>query len=165
MGLYPGRYYNSVNIYQYAQGLVDTIFQYDHWKSNPLSAVNWPGQQFQVPLLLTEIGFQRPDGPNGQNDEFAVLVQQIAVPIQIYTKAHSESLLMGYCLYEFSDEPSLNANWGIFLSTKGTYSEPTGTTAVSYATWPSINYPVEKLVPVTSGGKTLIDALAAIFKS
>ena len=76
-------------------------------------------------------------------------------------------MLNGYCIYEFSDEAYLNANWGLFMSGSATYEEATGTTTVSYATWPSVDYPVDQLSPVTDSttGTTLIAALAKIFGS
>ena len=72
---------------------------------------------------------------------------------------------MGYCLYEFSDEAYLNANWGLFMSGATSSCEPTGSTRVSYATWPSVHYPVDQLSHVTDSRTklTLIDALKQIF--
>ena len=44
------------------------------------------------------------------------------------------------------------------------YMEATGTTVVRYATWPSVDYPVDQLFPVeNNNGETLIAALQAYF--
>lgn len=162
------RYCNSVNIYQYGDGLTKTIGQYDNWSAKSGNADNWPGQQFKAPLLLTEIGSMRSgDSSNGQANQSLVITSGIAVPLQVYAKNYRNTLLMGYCLYEFNDEPSLNANWGVFMAGgRPMYSEPTGTTKVSYAEWPSTNYPVEQLRPVLVNGQDrLVDALKKIFGS
>jgi hypothetical protein len=55
----------------------------------------------------------------------------------------------------------------MFKTAPGTPPEmPTGVTRVSYATWPSVNLPVEKLLPVMSSDRVgLIDALKKIFTS
>ncbi|WP_420128726.1 hypothetical protein [Longimicrobium sp.] len=158
-------YYNSVNIYQSDSGLSATLTQYDAWKSNTTNNLNWPGQQFAVPLLLTEFALSpRGAGSAGENAEFASLVGQVTT-VTDYLASNPGSLVMGFCIYEFNDEAYLNANWGIFMEGNVLYNEPTGTTQVSYATWPSVDYPVNQLNPVTNSttGQTLIAALSAIF--
>lgn len=163
---YEDWYYNSVNIYQTGTGLAATLGQYDAWSAQTLNNQNWPGQQFAVPLMLTEIGVQRgsPTNATTEQTQFTAVTQGIAQTIKTYLAGTTSSLLSGYCIYEFSDEPSLNANWGMFTVGATQYTEATGSTVVSYATWPSTNYPVESLAAVTdSSGATLIDALKAIF--
>ncbi|HEU4885589.1 MAG TPA: hypothetical protein VFT45_25315 [Longimicrobium sp.] len=162
---YAQWYYNSVNIYQTGTGLAATLGQYDAWQANTTNNLNWPGQQFTVPLLLTELAYQpRGTGPDAQNAQFASVVAQITT-ITTYLAGDPTSLLMGFCFYEFNDEAYLNANWGIFMEGSVLYNEPTGSTQVSYATWPSVDYPVNQLSPVTDSttGQTLIDALSQIF--
>ena len=165
IGYYNLWYFNSVNIYQYGTGLTTTLGQYDQWSSTTVNSTNWPGQQFSVPLLLTEIGYRRatPSDQANQNTQYLGVTEDIATAIKNYRS--SESRLMGYCLYEFSDEAYLNANWGLFMSGATSSCEPTGSTRVSYATWPSVHYPVDQLSPVTDSRTklTLIDALKQIF--
>ena len=159
---YADWYYNSVNIYQLGNQLTGTLGQYDDWTSNTVNDLNWPGQQFAVPLLLTEIGVERgtPSSPANQAAQSVAVTQLIAMAVATYLAGAPNSLLMGYCIYEFNDEAYLNANWGLFLSGASAYQEPTGTTVVSYATWPSVDYPVDQLTPV---GLPLITALSEIF--
>jgi hypothetical protein len=168
---YEHWYYNSVNIYQYGSQLTATLGQYDAWTSQQSNSLNWPGQQFDVPLILTEIGVRRQtNDASGQQAQSEKILNGIAVPIQSYLKNQQQSLLSGYCLYEFSDEPYLDANWGLFMlepaqdpSGKVLYDAATGTTVVSYATWPSVDYPVEKIHAVMDKKQSLVSALKAVF--
>lgn len=167
---YADWYYNSVNIYQLGSGLTTTLGQYDAWQANSTANnLNWPGQQFDVPLLLTEIGVERatPSNQDNQNAQYSAVTEQIATAVETYLSNTPGSLLMGYCLYEFSDEAYLNANWGLLMSGSAGYQEPTGKTEVSYATWPSVDYPVDQLSDVTDStmGLSLIAALAQTFGS
>ncbi|MDI1286125.1 MAG: hypothetical protein PSV46_17200 [Reyranella sp.] len=166
---YTEWYYNSVNIYQTGSGLLATVGQYDNWQVNTANNINWPGQQFDVPLLLTEIGVERatPSNSNNQDAQFTAVTQQIAQAIENYLNGNPNTLLAGYCIYEFNDEAYLNANWGIFMSGAPLYEEATGTTQVSYGPWPSTLYPVDQLSPVTysTTSVTLSAALAKIFTS
>lgn len=175
LGSFPhldGWYYNSVNIYQLGSGLTTTIGQYDNWQATTTNDTNWPGQQFTVPLMLTETGVTRASNDaNGQQAQYTAITTQIAAPIQTYLTANPTSLLMGYCLYEFSDEVTIQANWGLMMVENSTYpsgnvlySEATGSTIVSYATWPSTTYPVDQLFAVQStSGTTLLAALKTYF--
>jgi hypothetical protein len=157
---YTDGYYNSVNIYQYGTGLTGTIQQYDAWTSTGLNSTNWPGQQFTVPLMLSEIGYAR----TTQDAQFQGIISDICTPVATYVASNPATLLMGYCLFEWNDEPGVSATlWGLQMLGNVLYSEPTGTTNVGYATWPSVNYPVTALSPVTSGGVSLLSALNTIF--
>lgn len=166
---YPEWYYNSVNIYQTGSGLTATLGQYDGWQSNTANNLNWPGQQFSVPLLLTETGVERatPNNSANQNAQYTAVTQQIATAIQGYLANDPASLLMGYCIYEFNDEIYLKANWGLFIPGDVQYQEATGTTDVGYATWPTVDYPVDALTAVTDSttGLTLPAALSGIFSA
>ncbi|MQT11882.1 hypothetical protein [Segnochrobactrum spirostomi] len=168
-------YYNSVNIYQYGSGLATTIGQYDDWSATSVNSTNWPGQQFSVPLLLTETGLAR-GGVDDQSQEtqYNTITGEIAETIASYLSADENSYLIGYCIYEFNDEVTVQANWGLYMvepesypSGNVLYQEATGTTQVSYAAWPSVDYPVDQLFPVSSQatGLTLMAALKAIFTS
>jgi hypothetical protein len=168
IGYYNLWYYNSVNIYQTGQGLT----QYDNWVASPTNNIDWPGQQFSVPLLLTEIGVTRESNDAaGQAAQFTAVTEDIASPIQTYLSRNPNSYLMGYCIYEFSDEVTVGANWGLYMveplnfpDGNVLYMEATDTTVVSYATWPSVDYPVDQLFPVEhNNGETLIAALQAYF--
>jgi hypothetical protein len=162
---YTSWYYNCANIYQDGDGLIGTVRQYDDWKPGSNNHTNWPGQKFTVPLLLGEVGWRR-DG-NNENQQFDKVVNGVADPLEKYAKSRSTTRLAGYCIYSFNDETDIAANWGMFKTVVGTSPDmPTGVTRVSYAVWPSINLPVNTLLPVTSsGGIRLIDALKKIFTS
>ncbi|WP_260955649.1 hypothetical protein [Pseudomonas citri] len=165
-------YFNSVNIYQVGEGLTTTLGQYDNWSSHSTTnSLNWPGQQFSVPLLLSEIGVTRSDnGATGQQAQFTTVTQDIVQPLVDYLASNTSSYLMGFCLYEFSDEVTLNANWGLYMAEPTTYpsgnvlfSSMTGTTAVSYGEFSSVSYPVDQLFPVEStSGTTLMAAIQGI---
>jgi hypothetical protein len=171
IGYYNLWYYNSVNIYQTGQGLTTTLGQYDNWVASPTNNINWPGQQFSVPLLLTEIGVTRESNDAaGQAAQFEAVTEGIASPIQTYLSGNPNSYLMGYCIYEFSDEVTIGANWGLYMVEPLSfpdgdvqYMEATGTTVVSYAIWPSVDYPVDQLFSVENNEETLIAALQAYF--
>jgi len=165
-------YFNSVNIYQYGSGLKATLKQYDNWSSTGTNNTNWPGQQFSVPLLLTEIGVTRSSNDAaGQQTQFNTVTQDIATAIKDYCSSVTSTLLMGYCIYEFNDEVTLNANWGLYMVEPTTYpsgnvlySAQTGATQVSYGTWPSTSYPVDQLFAVkNTAEQSLISALQGIF--
>jgi hypothetical protein len=169
IGYYNLWYYNSVNIYQTGQGLTTTLGQYDNWVASQTNNINWPGQQFGVPLLLSEIGVRRKSNDAaGQAAQFEAVTEGIASPIQTYLSGNPNSYLMGNCIYEFSDEVTVGANWGLYMVERHKlpdvqYMEATGTTVVSYATWPSVDYPVDQLFSVENKGETLIAALQAYF--
>ncbi|MBK8256128.1 MAG: hypothetical protein IPK82_26095 [Polyangiaceae bacterium] len=167
-------YYNSVNIYQYGAGLQATLAQYDRWTAQSQNNLNWPGQQFQSPLMLTEIGVARgqPSNSSNQESQFTTVTRDIALAIESYVKANA-SKLIGYNIYEFGDEVYIGNNFGMVMVEPTTYpsgnvlyTEATGPTVVSYATWPSINYPVDQQFNVTNTQNTsLLAALASIFRS
>ena len=167
---YTGWYYNSVNIYTTGSKLSSTIGQYDLWSSNTKNSLNWPGQQFAVPLMLTEVGYNRGGGvvtAAAQETQYTTVVTDIVTEIETYLAGATSSLLIGYCIYEFSDETTLNANWGVNMVESPTesggnvlYSAATGVTAVSFGSFPTVNYPVQELYSVKStGGTTLLDAI------
>lgn len=87
-----------------------------------------------------------------------------------YLATNTGSYLMGFCLYEFSDEVTLSANWGLYMVEPTTYpsgnvlfSDMTGETAVSYGEFPSVSYAVDQLFPVQdTSGTTLMAALQSI---
>ena len=48
-------------------------------------------------------------------------------PTKAYFKGNPNNRLMGYCLYEFSNEAYRNANWGLFIDSGNVlYSEQLG---------------------------------------
>tara|TARA_A100000171_G_scaffold47928_1_gene54660 strand:- start:1209 stop:2519 length:1311 start_codon:yes stop_codon:yes gene_type:complete len=169
---YASWYYNSVNIYTTGSKLSSTIGQYDSWTANSKNSLNWPGQQFTVPLMLTEVGSNRGGGivsASAQETQYTTIVTDIVTEIETYVTGHTDSLLIGYCVYEFSDETTLNANWGTNMVESPTesggnilFSPMTGATIVSFGTFPSVSYPVQELFPVTSsGGTTLLAGIKA----
>lgn len=160
-------YYNSVNIYQQSTQLSDTLGQYDVWKSNPTNTLNWPGQQFSVPLMLSEIGYNRVDNSQvSQDHQYTALITNQLQVIQTYVTGNLSTLLNGFCVFEFNDEKAYSTHWGINmeLSSASSYEASTGACTTSFATWPSIKYPVTALTPVrNSAGTSIIADLKNIF--
>lgn len=170
---YTTWYYNSVNIYTTGSKLALTIGQYDNWVSKSENTLNWPGQQFSVPLMLTEVGYNRGNGvvsTSAQETQYTTVVTDIITEIKTYLSTANSSLLSGYCIYEFSDETTLKANWGMNMvespaSPGGTvlYEAETGITKVSYGSFPSKNYPIQQLFPVeSSNNETLLNAIKSV---
>lgn len=57
---YESWYYNSVNLYQSGDQLLNTLKQYETgMATGPTWSDAWPGEQFKVPLMLTELGMHR----------------------------------------------------------------------------------------------------------
>jgi hypothetical protein len=158
---YANWYYNSVNLYQYTIALTATIGQYDQWTASTTNSDNWPGQQFKVPLLFTEIGYAR----TTQSAQFTGVIDGICQPVQTYLAAHPDTLLAGYCLFEWNDEPGVSTTlWGIQTLGPVEFEAQTGATVVSYGTFPNVAYPVTQLEPVmSSSNQPLTEALHAIF--
>jgi hypothetical protein len=113
-------YVNGYQAYQDPQGYLNILTQYDHGGSS--SPYQWPGQKFNVPLLITEMGISRsnadpqvvPDDKGaavdltalGQKSQVAAVIAQVE-KIEEYLAAHKGSTLdMGYTYFEFTDEPT-----------------------------------------------------------
>jgi hypothetical protein len=114
-------YINGYQAYQDPQGYVNILTQYDQGGSS--SPYQWPGQKFDVPLLITEMGRSRidanpqwADNPNrgfavdltalGQKSQVAQIFAR-AEAMETYLTAHKGNTLdMGYSLFEFTDEPT-----------------------------------------------------------
>jgi hypothetical protein len=180
---YQSWYYNSVNTFKFGQSLQDMLVQYDTGKPSGNGATwaqRWPGEKFNVPLLVTELGQSRYN--IGDDAQFNIIANQQAQVFENVLKTSTN--LMGYTIFEFNDEPSKKgiqqaqpyseALFGInkyyntknqndFRQTTLLYHLPTGETKVSFGTFPSIQYPVYKLYPVESGGTSLLARLHSIF--
>jgi hypothetical protein len=120
-------YFNTYQAYQNPQGYVNILTQYDQGGSS--SPYQWPGQHFDVPLLILEMGISRSNanpqvvGPNpdstaqlkgaavdltalGQKSQVAEVFAR-AQAMEKYLTAHKGNTLdMGYALFEFTDEPT-----------------------------------------------------------
>ncbi len=167
---YTNWYYNSVNIYTTGNKLTSTIAQYDNWQANSKNTLNWPGEQFSVPLMLTEVGYNRGDGvvnKAAQEKQYTNVLTGIVKSIKNYLSRANKSLLIGYCIYEFNDEAYLNANFGMDMyespsheSGNVLYKASTGKTVTSFGTFENILYPVDELYPVKStSGNILLDEI------
>ncbi len=180
---YTDWYFNSVNMFQTGSQLTNTLKQYDTGVATG-TAWNqmWPGEKFDVPLLITELGTSRFN--IGGAAQFDVVANQQAQVVENFMKTSHN--IMGYTIFEFNDEPNKNNYSGaspisesLFGITKyyntsnqndfrnGTlqYSLNTGTTQVSFGQFPNYVYPVYQLYDVQSGGVTLLNKLKSIFAS
>lgn len=199
---YTSSYVNSVNMYQTGQQLQSSLSQYDTGAPTG-NAWNqqWPGERFQVPLLITELGTNRlvttPVDANGnyifngsQYDEAKIADiianDQIAI---IHNFMKTSNNIVGFVGFEFTDEPNYNNTNSVtpiadavfgaekyyttndvrnFRPPAGTqmYNLNTGSSRVSFGTFPSASYPVYALTPVvTTSGKTLLARIHDILAS
>jgi hypothetical protein len=181
---YTSWYFNSYQTYQYGPGLTQLLRQYDtggtpggNWSTA------WPGQTFDVPLMLTEVGLDRLNA-GGEAQQVDIVANQQAQVIQTYLATPGPHNIMGYDIFEFNDEPNKDPNeqgpyhdavYGLFKYYNTTnvndfrmgtvlYQLQTGDSPVSYGTFASINYPVYQLNPIRgSDGVSLADKLKSIF--
>lgn len=166
---YASWYYHSYNEYQYDAGLTELLTQYDSGgaTTGPWPQ-QWPAEQFDVPLLITETGQTRAGIADPEAYQFDIVVNRQAQLFEDYFRAHPDSKVMGYTIFEFSDEPAMGGSaFGIYmLQTDATYGTPPGDVAPSgtvlyetqtgetvvnqggLVTWASITYPVYQLYPV-----------------
>jgi hypothetical protein len=113
-------YVNGYQAYQNPQGYLNILTQYDQGGSS--SPYQWPGQKFNVPLLITEMGISRSNADpqvapidkgaavdltaQGQKSQFAEVSAQVQA-IENYLKQHQgTTLALGYTYFEFTDEPT-----------------------------------------------------------
>ena len=166
-------YFNSVNIYTYTTKLSSTIGQYDAWTTQPSNTDNWPGQQFTCSLMLTETGYNRASNSATEQDtQYSNDVSGVASTIKTYVAGNSSTKLIGYCIFEWNDEPAENqSHWGVKMnnnaanpSGKTLYTATAAATEVSYGPVPSASYPVVELYDVTNAsGDTLLSGLQGEF--
>lgn len=177
---YATWFYNSVNMFQTGTQLTDTLTQYDTGVATGSTWSNqWPGEKFEVPLMVTELGTTRFN--TSQAAQFDTVANQQA---QVATNVLKTSTnLMGYTIFEFNDEPNKNNYSGpvssevLFGTTtynaspdqsqfrNGTllYTLNTGATPWIGGTLANYAYPVYQLFPVQSNGVTLLSKLKTIF--
>ena len=177
---YSSWFYNSVNMFQSGPQLSATLMQYDTGvASGNTWSQQWPGEKFEVPLMITELGTSRFNST--QAAQFDAVVNDQA---QIATNVlKTSSNLMGYTIFQLNDEPNKNnvtgppfpdAFYGISTYNTSTdqnmfrdgtllYSLNTGTTPWIGGTLANYTYPVYQLFPVESGGVTLLSKLKTIF--
>jgi hypothetical protein len=190
---YAAWYFNSLNSYQINIGLTQQIQQYDTGKPsipNPDWSHEWPGQAFAVPLMLTELGYDRtkPDLANHSPEGTIAAINADQVKRVVdYMNANPTANLLGLTFYKFNDEPNYNNNTqatpfpdAVYGTQRyyPTYNDlndfryaqgdhfylSTGLTPVAsqpYA-WVNYEYPVYTLYPVllSDGGQSLTDAIA-----
>jgi hypothetical protein len=181
---YTSWFFNSYQTYQYGQGLTNLLQQYDTGGTPGTNwPAAWPGQTFSVPLMLTEIGIDRITA-GSEDAQYNIVANLQAQVIQNYLATPGPHNIMGYDIFEFNDEPNKNdytgespqhdevygifkyyntSNIDDFRSGTVSYTLQTGDSPVSFGTFASIDYPVYQLVPLASGGVTLIDKLKSIF--
>jgi hypothetical protein len=113
-------YVNGYQAYQDPQGYLNILTQYDQGGSS--SPYQWPGQKFNVPLLITEMGISRSNADPqvapidkgaavdltalGQKSQYAAVSAQVEA-IETYLKQHKgTTLALGFAYFEFTDEPT-----------------------------------------------------------
>jgi hypothetical protein len=167
--LFEKYYYNSFNIGQsttvspFGNGIAATLALYDS------GASPWPGEKFNVPLLLMEVFTPNRSQFPTPADQAVASVNE-AKAIEAYLAAHqagtagSTTNLMGYNYFEFNDEPAANKMVGLYQYTSASTNAQTGTTGVFYGTFPNAIFPVYTLTPTPGpDGKTLAHAWTATF--
>jgi hypothetical protein len=113
--------FNSYQTFQVGYGLSSLIGSYNHQITVGDWTTRWPGTQFNVPLVLTELGSQRvvnnlPVDENTYFDEVAnqqALVAQKFLTGQMLQSNGTYSSIVnkhfqGYTIFEFNDEPNKN---------------------------------------------------------
>jgi hypothetical protein len=202
---YTDWYINTYQAYQNATGFKNLLTAYDTGgKDHTGWDWAWPGQKFKVPLLITEMGVYRsqydpdlkPDdrggrtidltaaGQKSQSDELTAEAKAIETYVKDQRAKPEGSEVMGYTLFEWSDEPTRKtgseANFGLEMmagtqstaSLQGNYPAPTtlftaSTNAETFAggSIPVQSYPVQQLFAVkAASGKTLLEEMTTIFK-
>lgn len=152
---YTDWYFNTYQAYQNPTGFKNLLTAYDTGgKDHTGWDWAWPGQKFDVPLFITEMGVYRsqydPDlnpperggatvdlTAAGQASQSKELIDE-ADAIETYIKDHKDATeVMGYTLFEFNDEPTRKtgseANFGLEMmadtqpkaSLSGTYPKAT----------------------------------------
>lgn len=121
---YAESFYNSYQTYKTGLGLQEIASQYSHYTPNPdvtQWSSAWPGEQFEVPILFSEVGrlLGRID-PAKTNDKTTtldssiqqqVIVNDVAAPLeQVWAESTqaNPTNLMGYGIFEYNDEPNKN---------------------------------------------------------
>ncbi|MGD9648897.1 MAG: DUF4214 domain-containing protein [Pirellulales bacterium] len=164
-------YFNSFNIGQsnttppYSNGIAATLALLDS------GASPWPGQSFNVPVLLMEVF--TPNRNLYKNDaEMAKAAVKEAQDIEAYLKSHnagtpsSTTNLMGYNYFEFTDEAGArNKLTGLNLFSNDSTNAHTGGTSLFSGGYGDYTFPVYKLTPSVGpdGTGTLAAAWTAQF--
>jgi hypothetical protein len=184
-----GWYFNSYQTYKFGTDLTQLLQQYD---SGGVSGHGWsrawPGQQFSVPLMLTELGISRINTGNSEAKQTDIVANEQVQVVMDYLKTPGPHNIMGFDLFEFTDEPNYNNNtrkdpfadavFGMFKYYKSTdindfrsgtvmYDMKTGVTRLNFErngskSFPSLDYPVFELNPIKSGDVSLYDKVKSI---
>jgi hypothetical protein len=117
---YEHWYFNTYQAYQDPQGYRNIFMHYD--QGGTTSPYQWPGQHFNVPLLITEMGISRSNADPrvaerdkgaavdltalGQQHQYAAVTAQVRALETYLTEHRARTLDMGYTLFEFTDEPT-----------------------------------------------------------
>lgn len=90
---YESWYFNSVNLYQSGDQLLRTLKQYETGvATGPTWSDAWPGEQFKVPLLLTELGMHRLNRLPGDPDPIPIPAGASQAEIQRITEQNLRNL-------------------------------------------------------------------------
>jgi hypothetical protein len=110
-------FYNSYQTYRTREAIVSIVDQYSHYNNVPDWEHRWPGEQFEVPLLFSEVGRSRLTNDDGDPAQLNAGTQQRVVVEDVVTfleniwnqstKAKPTNF-MGYGVFEYADEPNQN---------------------------------------------------------
>jgi hypothetical protein len=157
---YEQWYFNGYQAYQDPQGYVNIYRQYDaggvpsSGKGQTGTPYHWPGQTFNVPLLITEMGITRsnadPGVPTvqkgaavdltaqGQSFQFKQVSAMASAMEQYIAQYKSTTWNMGYSYFQFTDEPTFKqgaeSTFGAMMlaATQADYSIGPGNTPGTY---------------------------------
>ena len=165
-------YYNSTNVGQssttspFSNGLAATLALYDQ------QASPWPGADSNVPLMFMEVFTPNRSAYPTPADQATAAVNEVKA-MEAYLASHnagtasSTTNFMGYNYFEFNDEPSNGGKAvGLYQYTATSQTAHTGTTQLTYGTFPDTTFPVYTLTPTagpTGSGQTLVQAWTSAF--
>lgn len=166
-------YYNSTNVGQsttqapYPNGLAATLALYDQ------QATPWPGADSNLPLMFMEVFTPNRSQYTPSTDQATAALNEVKA-MEAYLASHnagtasSTTNFMGYNYFEFNDEPSNGGKAVGLYQYSGTFNgnNHTGTTQLTYGTFPDITFPVYTLTPTTGptgSGQTLVQAWTSSF--
>jgi hypothetical protein len=181
---YNDWFVNSVNMTQTGSHLKNTITQYDTGvPTGPNWNDQWPGEKFDVPLLLTEEGISRFNRGDALQSDI-VADQQVQIIEDFMKTSHN---FLGYAVFQSNDEPNKNGYnlpppnsetlFGItkyyntqdqndFRNGNVLFHLHTGETLLfpnpGHSSFPDLIYPVYQLYPVGTSGPSLMDRIKKI---
>ncbi len=101
-------FFNSYQVFQIGDQLSNLLGKYNNQQTHKGDwMASWPGTQFTVPLVLTELGFNRLTAGSEQS-QFDTVVNQQATVAQTFLASAANKHFNGYVIFEWNDEPNKN---------------------------------------------------------